>query len=51
MRNRYASPRAEPALGRKIPWWLILAVLAAMCMLIVFGIYIGLHSRVLGPEY
>ncbi len=39
------------ALASKIPRWLTLTFLVAMYLLIAIGIYIGLHSLVLGPEY
>ena len=35
----------------KVPRWLQLTFLVAMGLLVALGIYIGLYSRVLGPEY
>jgi hypothetical protein len=54
MGNRFSPRRMEDrdrAFVRKIPRPLVITFLLAMCLLIAVGIYIGLHSRVLGPEY
>jgi uncharacterized membrane protein len=55
MAGRFSTPHRlenrDSALTSKIPGWLALIFLLTMCLLIALGIYIGLHSRVLGPDY
>jgi uncharacterized membrane protein len=40
-------------LARKhvLPRWITILLLVVMWLLVALGIYIGLHSRVLGPDY
>lgn len=40
-------------LARKhmLPRWITILFLVVMLLLVALGIYIGLHSRVLGPDY
>ncbi len=35
----------------RIPRWVAVAFVVIMSLLIGLGIYIGLHSRVFGPDY
>jgi hypothetical protein len=39
------------ALAKQIPRWLWVTLVLAIWLLVALGIYVGLHSRVLGPEY
>jgi uncharacterized membrane protein len=35
----------------KVPRWLFVILVAAMLLSIAVGIYIGMHTRVFGPDY
>lgn len=49
---RLAKARSREGVGREtLQPWRMCAFLLAMCVLIALGIYIGLHSRILGPDY
>jgi hypothetical protein len=47
--HRFENRGSAPA--SPIPRWLAVIFVVMMWLLVALGIYIGLHSRVLGPDY